>query len=418
MVKRFFVVSETRLWLAVALWIVTLFFTIPIARALQGVVRESLGSSSFGYFVITVVIFSTVVVLYKIRERLSLKSSSFWWLLVCATVLIAYTIRLWDNPVEAVHFVQYGILTILAFLALGCRHKNSWVYLAAFLVTVIVGIIDEGIQWLVPNRIWGLSDIGINSLSALIMCLAIAFGIKPKGYSNQALSSTKVLVCNLAIVSLLLIFFSLANTPNIIKWYGEKIDALNYLVDNGQVMTEYGYLYEDNEIGVFRSRYNANALILEDQLRASEAAEKLDLAAEPEDYLEFIRRYSPITDPFLHELRVHLNRRDYYLLTGQRIQRYEQKELLRRLRIAWYENRIVEKYFPQTLAQSSFTLSPNEREIAQKGETLNNLYVSPVSKALITRVSKTVLLIGVSILILFILLLRWRFKKGEIRVSV
>lgn len=395
-----FLVTETRSWLAVFVWTIILFLTIPLARSLQEVIRGFFGKTSFGYLVIAVVIAVTAFIIYRLKGHISFRSSNLWWLLVCAGVLIAYTIRLWDNPVEAVHFIQYGVLAALLFMAFAWRHKNFLIYPAVILATVIVGTIDEGIQWLIPKRVWGLSDIGINSLAAIIVCVAIAMCIRPKGFQQGINRFSIRLVLNLGIVCTLIMTLCLANTPNAIKWYGERIPALNYLAEDGHIMAEYGFLYKDEEIGIFRSRYSVDDLPKVDNQRALDAAEKLDAAPKLEDYGDFIRKYSPITDPFLHELRVHLNRRDYYLKTGQQQERYSSEERQRRLVIAWYENRIVEKYFPESLAQSSFTLSAQEREVARLGDTLSGQYESPVSIALITIISKKVLLAVLIIILL------------------
>jgi len=60
--------TEFRSWLVVVLWIIILLLTIPLARTLQAYVRDIFGDTSFGYFVIAVVIISTAYLLIKLKR--------------------------------------------------------------------------------------------------------------------------------------------------------------------------------------------------------------------------------------------------------------------------------------------------------------------------------------------------------------
>ncbi len=403
--------TEFRSWLAVALWIIILLLTIPFARTFQAIVRNTLGDNSFGYFVVAVVVISVLYLILKLRSAaMALPAVNIGWLLLCAAFIIAYTFRLWGNPVEAVHFVQYGLLAALLFNAFLWRHKNYLVYVAVVLAAAAVGVIDEFLQWLTPGRVWGLSDITINSLAALVVCVAIAKGIRPQSINQIPNRASKRLVVRLALTCLLLLLISFANTPDVIKAYSAKIAPLTFLAENGHLMSEYGYRYEDKEIGVFRSRFSSDSLQLQDKERAFDAAQKLDAAPSLSDYGEFIRRYSPMTDPFLHELRVHLNRRDYYLKTGLQAARYAHAERQRRLQIAFFENRIVEKYFSNTLAQSSFGLEHDMQVLLEASVDKGQRYESPVSENLITFLSKPQLLLLLLGAIAVLLLFSWRLR--------
>ncbi|GAF92152.1 unnamed protein product, partial [marine sediment metagenome] len=74
-------------------------------------------------------------------------------------------------------------------------------------------------------------------------------------------------------------------------------------------MSEFGYKHEDPEIGVFYSRLNPEDLRKTDNAKGEEYAQILNQSVN-KDYQQFIREYTPITDPFMHELRVHIFRRD------------------------------------------------------------------------------------------------------------
>lgn len=401
--------SEYRAWVIVALWIITLLLTVPIARTLQSHMRSAFGSTSFGYIVIFIAAVTAVYFIFRLyRHYQKPKASQVIWIVLCASVIIAYTVKLWANPIEALHFIQYGILAALFFAALSWRHNNLLIYPSIILATSIVGIMDEALQWLMPDRVWGLSDIGINCMAGIIIAIAIALGVRPAYTSNEVDKKSTKLVLSLAMVTTILLLLSLMNTPNRIGWYSERIPSLSFLSENGHIMAEYGYRYDDEEIGLFRSRFADDELHKVDSVRAQDAALKLDSAPLLSDYGKFIRRYSPISDPFLHELRVHLNRRDYYFKTAQEVERYSAEDRQRRWQIAYFENRIVEKYFLETLRASSFQLGQEERSLIKDNALLSEFYESPVSSALITRISQPQLFY--LLLILFVALAIWRVK--------
>ncbi len=411
MSRKKIIATELRCWIVVALWVIILLLTIPLARRLTDYTRDILGDNAFGYIVIAIIIISTLFLLVRLKHTTTeLKPKNIVWIVSCAVFLVAYTFSLWSNPIEAIHFIQYGVLAVLLFNALSWRHPNMLIYIAVVLATASVGIIDETLQWLMPNRVWGLDDIGINVMAAIVICIAIAKGIEPKVINYSINNHSIQLVLWLAIFCLSLLILSFANTPDSINWYSKKISPLSFLSHNGHIMSEYGYRYEDEEIGLFRSRFNPNELREHDKSYAKDAARKLDEAPLLGDYKEFITRYSPMTDPFLHELRVHLNRRDYYLKTGKQTKRYSPVEQQRRLRIAYFENKIVEKYFSSTLEESSFTLHQRDKLLIKNSVNSDSYYDSPVSQSLITVLSKKQLLTLLIVSLLGLLILRVKLK--------
>jgi hypothetical protein len=206
---------------------------------------------------------------------------------------------------------------------------------------------------------------------------------------------------------------SLSNTPQRISGYVGKLPALNFLVENSSVMAEYGYRYRGDETGLFRSRLSPDDLKRTDQSRAVEAAASLDSLPAPSDYKEFLRLHTPFNDPFLHEARVRLNRRDHYLRTAARYKDRDIEEFRRRMTIAHFENRIMEKYFPQTLSQSGFLLPPGTVSHMKENALLNTSYESAVSKHLLTFVSERQVLWASLILAAFLVLMdRWLSTKA------
>ena len=148
-------------------------------------------------------------------------------------------------------------------------------------------------------------------------------------------------------------------------------------------MFEYGHLYDDPETGLFRSRLSSEELWRIDLDRGLEAAGILDRFRDKSAYRPFLRKYSPITDPFLHEARVHLFRRDTYLLNSEK-HADDHNKYRTHLTVAYRENQILEKHFKNTLQHSSYVLPPDQVFVLEQNLLADFQYESPVSRDLVT----------------------------------
>jgi VanZ family protein len=403
--------NERTSWFYVGIWSLFIFMTVPLAREIQAYVSEHWGRDMFMHGVIITVIIMLCIALLKLQaKRRVATAKNYLWLIGISGAFVAYTIQLRKNPEESVHFVQYGILAILVYRALTHRIADNGIYIVAVLITATIGITDEAIQWLTPKRHWGLRDIWLDTIAAALALLALAKGLEPGIASGPPTRATAKALCRAALCVVLLLGASLLNTPQRISWYVSKLPGLDFIVANSSVMAEYGYRYHDEETGVFRSRLAPADLKKTDTSRAAAAAANLDLLPAPGDYGEFLRRYTPFNDPFLHEARVRLNRRDYYLQSAAKYKDRDINEFRRRMTIAHYENRIMEKYFPETLSQSGFLLPAGTVSDMKESAFKDITYESAVSEALLTQVNEQQVLWASLILAVFILVMQRRLS--------
>ncbi len=380
--------GEALAWLAVFGWAVLIFLIVPLARALQRWVAEAFGREAFSLVVLAVLVICLVAAATQLWRRPGKSWKNLAWLLLVGAVIAGLTMSLRANPEEAIHFIQYGVLGILSFRALSYRIRDPSIYLAAAGVTVIVGILDEGLQWATRERIWDLRDIYINLSAGALALLGLAKGLEPRHIRGPVQPRGVRLTCRIWSGVVLLLLLSLLNTPERINAYVSRLPSLDFLITNASVMAEYGYLYRDPDAGVFRSRFAPRELAAVDAARAEEAARLLDAAVhERKAFGEFLRIYSPLTDPFLHEARVHLYRRENYL---QRAGRVGESHPFHdsHMAIAHHQNQILERYFGETLRRSRYVMEPELRARLQRYALGEYEYESPVSKQLITRLDE------------------------------
>ena len=398
-------------WLYVTVWTLCIFSVIPMARPVQRYVYQTWGRDLFTYGVISVIIAVLAVAAIYVRRFRPVSFNNYFWLIAVAGIFFTYTLDLGkQQPEESVHFVLFGVLGLLVYRALTHRLKESSIFLAGAIICGCIGIIDEFIQWMTPRRLWDITDIGLNLLSAALVQVAIAKGLRPvfilRGISRESLR----FMCGLTIGAAAVLGVSLLMTPPRIVWISERIGFLEFLKHNDSVMFEYGYLYEDPEAGVFRSRFMPQELKQIDRKRAVEAAKILNRFQEERFYSNFLMFYTPITDPFVHEARVHLFRRDRNFDNALKSEN-DPEEYNKYLTIALRENLIMEKYFYNTLKQSNYAWTEEQSALVWQPFLQSDLYDSPVSSDLITRVKEQQVAGFFMVLMLGLILFHWYLGK-------
>jgi len=375
-------------WSVVVIWSLFVFLTIPFARTIRNFVSENWGRDLFTYSVLVVIAVALVAsAFYVIRYRVSAPKSHLLWLTTTAIFFTAYTIYLGKrSPEESIHFIQYGVLGILVFRALSIKYRDITIYFSASIIGGMIGIIDELIQWLIPERFWDFRDVWINFFAAALVQVAISKGLRPAYISNRPSIQNIRFLCRLLAAAAAMIGVSLLNTPERVAWYAERIPGLEYLKNNESIMVEYAYQHHDPEIGIFFSRFPLNDLRKTDLARGKEAAAVLNMYPDRASYKDFLKIYTSAVDPFLHEARVHLYSRDanfsVALNIGPTSDGYEWA-----LTKAYRENQILEKYFSNTLQSSIYVWPPEKFTLTEQYLQQEKVFRSWVSRHLITSVT-------------------------------
>ena len=398
-------------WLIVAAWTLIIFVTIPLARTIQKHVAQHWGREVFTYAVLVVILMALAASIYLVIRHRLISRHSFIWQITVAVIFIGYTLKLSQrSPEEAVHFVQYGILGFLIYRALTHTIQDISIYLSAAVICGTIGAADEAVQWLVPGRYWGLGDIWINFFAGALIQIGIYKGLKPNYIDSRPDKHSWRFLFSCLLAASLVMGASMMNTPKRIAWYTQQAPWLRFIAENGSLMAEYGYRYHDQDIGVFRSRFSKEELKTIDRKRAAEAAGILNQYPEKSSYSNFLKAYSPISDPFVHEARVHLYSRDQHIKRA-RENIHDAQEYAKHLTIAGRENRIMEKYFSETLRQSSYRWSWKKRDLVDKHALEDMEYESWTSRDLITRLSESQVAVFFVIIILGQILMIYRLKR-------
>ena len=179
---------------------------------------------------------------------------------------------------------------------------------------------------------------------------------------------------------------------------------------NESAMFEYGYFYGDPEIGSFTSRLSPQALSRTDEDFAEASAAILNQYRSDSAYADFLERYTPVSNPFVHEARVRLFRRDRHI---QRVEEEEVDEKTYReyLAIVYRENLIMEKYFPQTFSRSDYVLLPEKIAFLKENQAPDYPFTSRVSYDLITEITERQIMVGLTLILFGLAIVYWHFGK-------
>lgn len=162
---------ERRLWFWTLAVVVAIYSTLGLAGTLAGVLRERVvGGAWFWAFLVLV---AAIALSGWTRRR---GRYELWVGLGVTAAYVMTVMRMGIGPAERSHLFEYGLVAVLIHQALLERRSNGRRVPApgviAVGVTALLGWVDESIQWLLPNRVYDLVDVGFNALAAFMAVAA------------------------------------------------------------------------------------------------------------------------------------------------------------------------------------------------------------------------------------------------------
>jgi VanZ family protein len=372
-------------WSFVLIWAAIIFMTIPFARKIQGFFEHVLGSRAYMAAAGILGVFLVLVVLtYMFRRRKRQVALRLGWLAVLMVASVWVMRNQLQTPAEAIHFFEYGILSFLLFRAWSHHVRDRLIYVIASMTLIIIASCDEFLQWLTPGRFWDFRDIRLNVLAGLFIQAMIALVINPSGIYEAVQRRSVRLLCVVTWITLLIMGVAISNTPARVDLYATRIPFMRFLSNNESVMSEYGYRNRDPEIGTFYSRFTMPELQKIDRERGAQVGEILRRYRSLVDYREFLQLFTSSVDPFLHEMRIHLYRRDHYYDTAWQYYDRDRERFINQMTVAFRENQLLEKYYPTVMSMCECAMSGKAIEELKVYADLNHDYTSPVSDHLVT----------------------------------
>ena len=158
---------ERRLWLWVLAVMAAIYATLGLAQTLAETLRERcLLDISIGLFLLCMFLVAATVLTQGLKVRPG--GAEVAVIISVATAYLLVFTRM-TVPTERSHLIEYGVVGILIFEALTERASHGRRVplppLLAVLATATLGVLDECIQAILPNRVFDPVDILFNLLA-------------------------------------------------------------------------------------------------------------------------------------------------------------------------------------------------------------------------------------------------------------
>jgi hypothetical protein len=212
------------------------------------------------------------------------------------------------DAVEAFHFLEYGALAVL-FHGAWRQYSDARRLVFPLLAGLVVGILDETLQWFIPSRVGELHDVALD-LAAVGFGLLVALAVDPPPRSVTTLGRQAAWRVAASSAGTLVLLAAFIQTVHV----GDEID--------------------DPEIGAFRSRFDAATLQRFAHARAQTWHNGL-----PQQSGRFVRE-----DHYLTEALWHVAERNDAVGVGDTL-------------TAWRENRILEEFYTPLLESPALSTS-------------------------------------------------------------
>ena len=145
-------------------WTLTIYIALPVSARLYVFLTQNAPLNFLIKLAFAVMAFALFLFLRK--TGLVLRKTSYVHFILALSLLFFALLSARD-PEDLIHFVQYTILSSLIFGTLFVGGREGKACFMAFLLTFLVGWLDEMLQPLVPGRGFEWHDLLTNSLAAL-----------------------------------------------------------------------------------------------------------------------------------------------------------------------------------------------------------------------------------------------------------
>ncbi len=161
---------ERRLWLALAVVLIAIYASLGQTPALVAALGTDIIQSAEANLVFALLILLVVVPVFFIDKRLARLEVAVGSGILAVYLLTWLRLGSWE---ARTHLFEYALVAALVHEALLERRDNGRRVpaptLLALLICLLLGWLDEGVQSLLPNRVFDWIDVAFNALAAVMI---------------------------------------------------------------------------------------------------------------------------------------------------------------------------------------------------------------------------------------------------------
>ncbi len=179
---------ERRLWLWTLAVVAAIYATLGLTGTLAEWLREHGFLDAAVFFLLGMFLVGATIVTQGVRVRIGRTEIAVVMGIVAAYLMVFTRMAILE---ERSHLIEYGVLGVFIYEALAERARQGRRVplppVLAALITAALGVVDEGIQWFLPTRVFDLQDILFNLLAG-----TMAIGsVMALGWARRRTSRTR-----------------------------------------------------------------------------------------------------------------------------------------------------------------------------------------------------------------------------------
>ena len=171
------IILESKKYLKATRWVLVALYTfiLPDFYIIYRNIVTFFGQEAAGK--VPIVIVAVLGIAYVVAILISQKSPKNLLFLVPCGVIALLIMTLVSNPNKHIHIPEYVLMTWLLYAVLSKDYDGKDLFILIFILASLLGVVDELEQGIHPARFYGMSDMLVNSASALIGVFTI-MGLK------------------------------------------------------------------------------------------------------------------------------------------------------------------------------------------------------------------------------------------------
>jgi hypothetical protein len=142
-----------------------IYATLPIMRPILNFLKGTLGEAFSPAVYVFLFFVALGIIFLFLTHRRGWKSL----VLLCGILgVTAYILPSIKYPEERVHFLEYAVLGVLLYFALRKNIQGRGVFLFIPAFVFLIGLGDEIIQGILPNRVYQFTDVLLNFFGGIL----------------------------------------------------------------------------------------------------------------------------------------------------------------------------------------------------------------------------------------------------------
>lgn len=159
-------------WLILIVYIAFIYSTLSATPSFSGSLSKLFGQNfSFAVNIFIIIVVAGAIAFFYKRLK-SRRPGVYIGLAAVFSIYLLFVFNWTKYPAERMHLVEYGIMSYLVLRVMDEIRPLAMKYFCVVMTVITIGVCDELIQMLLPNRVCDIKDMVLNAVSG-VMALAL-----------------------------------------------------------------------------------------------------------------------------------------------------------------------------------------------------------------------------------------------------